>query len=64
MPIEPKYIPLAGALALVPVLVYVAARPELGAILAIPSTVLIVLSVWLMLRGESESRGKVYGSPR
>ena len=61
MPVQTKYLPLVGALALLPVLVYVFVRPHLGAMLAIPSTIIIVLSVMAMLWPERRRRSKVFG---
>lgn len=61
MPVHSKYLPLVGALALLPVLAYLFVRPQFGAMLAIPSTVIIVLSVMAMLWPERRRRGKVYG---
>ncbi len=63
MPIEPRYLPLVGGLALLPVLAYNLVRPELGSILSIPSTILIIASVMWMLWPERKKRGKIFGAP-
>ncbi len=63
MEFHPTYIPLVGALALVPIVVYLLAKPELGAMLSVVSTGLIVLILLFMLRPEREDRGKVFGTP-
>lgn len=64
MELRPTLIPLVGALALVPIVVYLLARPELGALLSVVSTGLIVTILIFMLRPEREDRGKVFGTPR
>lgn len=61
MAVEPRLIPLVGLLALVPVAAYLVNRPELGAMLSVPSTLIIVGSVMYMLQTDTEPRGKVYG---
>lgn len=64
MQLRASLIPLVGTLALVPIVVYLLATPELGAFLSVVSTGLIVFTLIYMLRAEGEKRGKVYGSPR
>ena len=65
MPVPSRYLPLVGGLALLPVIVYLVERPEVGAVLSIVSTILIVGSIVVMFSGDSRrARGKVYGVDR
>lgn len=61
MPIQPRFIPLVGLLALLPIAAFIMDRPELGAVLSVISTFIIVGSVVLMVWPERENRGKVFG---
>lgn len=64
MPVQTRYLPLVGGLALLPVIVYIVDRPELGAVLSVLSTLLIVGSLVMMFSESRRERGKVFGTER